>query len=330
MKLKKLIPCLLAVLILTGCQKGETPVAQEPEAAAQEQEAEKPTVPKEELSKYVFPYEDRWILGQSSYEQLLSDIEHQDYKPLPPINDFYSYIECEEHKNTTIWVSEEQKQALIANNLKLAKELAEFYSSTEDIFTVEWADDYSSVTERVRMEDFYPDNIMKIYGRAGQCLLLEQFIRMNRVLSTDDQFAPIYVTYKNANSGYIIASSLMPYEGIVFNEKDYELSKTQDVLITSEYEGLEEIKMAVKKIDGNKIIFTPQESGSFYAEDDSLCICLDTVYADSVAFPDNIKVGDIYVLRVDGNYAIHDDGDDIPDIAPETIVPLKYLEERAK
>ena len=33
------------------------------------------------------------------------------------------------------------------------------------------------------------------------------------------------------------------------------------------------------------------------------------------------------IFRLDGSYALHEDGDDIPDIAPVAVIPEKYYEE---
>ena len=61
--------------------------------------------------------------------------------------------------------------------------------------------------------------------------------------------------------------------------------------------------------------------------DESLCLCLDSVYAEDVTLPYHIEVGDVFVLRVNGYYAMHEDGDDIPDIAPVAIIPEQYYDE---
>lgn len=87
------------------------------------------------------------------------------------------------------------------------------------------------------------------------------------------------------------------------------------------------MKMTVKEIETDKIIFTPEKNGSFYTNDESLCLCLDSVYADEVNLPYHIEKGDVFVLRVDGTYALHEDGDDIPDIAPAAMIPEKYYAE---
>ena len=55
-----------------------------------------------------------------------------------------------------------------------------------------------------------------------------------------------------------------------------------------------------------------------------LCLCLNSVYAEELAIPNSLKSGDVMVLRVNGMYVLHDDGDDIPDIVPLTMVSLKY------
>mgnify|MGYP000287887132 FL=1 len=94
-----------------------------------------------------------------------------------------------------------------------------------------------------------------------------------------------------------------------------------------EYDGYIDMKMIVEQVDSDKIIFAPQEKDSFYSNDESLCLCLDSVYADDIKLPHQIEEGDVFVLRLDGSYALHEDGDDIPDIAPVAMIPEKYYEE---
>ena len=132
---------------------------------------------------------------------------------------------------------------------------------------------------------------------------------------------------KNATSGYILSKGLFPYESFTLTQNDWILSEKQDVLLSSNYDGYTDMKMTVKEIEIDKIIFTPEKNGSFYTNDESLCLCLDSVYADEVNLPYHIEKGDVFVLRVDGTYALHEDGDGIPDIAPAAMIPEKYYVE---
>ena len=40
-----------------------------------------------------------------------------------------------------------------------------------------------------------------------------------------------------------------------------------------------------------------------------------------------LSKGDQVYLTLNGNYALHDDGDEIPDIAPMAIIPVQYIDD---
>ena len=43
--------------------------------------------------------------------------------------------------------------------------------------------------------------------------------------------------------------------------------------------------------------------------------------------PYQLSKGDQVYLTLNGNYALHDDGDEIPDIAPMAIIPVQYIDD---
>lgn len=56
-------------------------------------------------------------------------------------------------------------------------------------------------------------------------------------------------------------------------------------------------------------------------------MCLDSVYGEDVFIPYQLSKGDQVYLTLNGNYALHDDGDEIPDIAPMAIIPVQYIDD---
>lgn len=322
MKIKKILLCLLTVLTLTGCQSGEVPQeTKKTESAAPTEQTE----PEEPTEEFILGDNCKWFLGQPSYQQLMADIKAQDYKPLEPGNEYYTSITIDGDE-LRLEVTEKQKENIIANNVKLAQGAVEVFSQLSDKNTAEWNDDFSNLTFYMDCEKSYGDNVVQSGMNMESVVMLNYVMSINRVLVTGDRDEVINTTVINAESGHILANALMPFEPVSITSKDYEVSKTQDVVETSKYDEYEEVKMEVKSIDENRIIFTPLERDKFYTNDESLCLCLDSVYAEEVAIPTSLKAGDVMVLRVNGMYALHDDGDDIPDIAPLTMVPLKYWE----
>ncbi len=344
MKFKTIILCLLAVFLLAGCGKTDVPPAEEQVQETVSEELRKPEKPEGKLYEYRLPFDMRWIIGQSSYAQMLQDIDEQDYKPLPPINDYYYDIEIVEGRSAVIRVTEQQRQAIIDNNLKLLKECQERYKNTADVeeaigpdgkrtggmereFYLEWADDYSALTCSIIVEDFTPDFAMDDDARAMHLTMAENIIHLNRILTTDDIYAPIHVTYLNANSGHVLCDGLMPYEGLVFNGNDYLLSFTQDVAKSGDREGYEKIRMAVKQADTDKIIFTPIDHRELYPNDESLAMSLED-WEQNISLPlKDLREGDKFVLILNGEYDEDDTGEEIHYIDPVSITPARYYDE---
>ena len=90
-------------------------------------------------------------------------------------------------------------------------------------------------------------------------------------------------------------------------------------------EGYSYVLATVAEVSDQKIIFEPDGESGMYQADPQLCLCLDSNYADDVHLPYGLEAGDKVYLALDGLYAIHEDGDDIPDIWPAALVPEEYF-----
>lgn len=297
MKHGRLGLCVFLLLALSGCQE-------------------------EEGSEYILPIGSQYFLGKESY----ADIDNHETDSFS-LDSTYANEVTVEDEYLILEANDSQVKKLIENNQKMMEEIAQEFEAINDHFSVEWSDDYSSVIFNVDSEGLFSDDPNDALENMSHSFWINYILQTNRILMTHDCDIAIDVTYKNANSGYILSKGLFPYESFTLTENDWILSEKQDVLLSSNYDGYTDMKMTVKEIETDKIIFTPEKNGSFYTNDESLCLCLDSVYADDVNLPYHIEEGDVFVLRVDGNYALHEDGDDIPDIAPAAMIPEKYYAE---
>lgn len=275
----------------------------------------------EPVSEYVLPVESQYFLGKDSYASV-KDHDIDDFH----LDSAYADEVKVEEDCLILEASDSQIKNLIENNRTILKEIAREYESIKDDYSVEWSDDYSSVTFCVDDEGLFPGNMTEALENMNHTFWISTILQTNRALIDQDCDTAVNVTYKNVESGYVLSEGLFPYEPFTITQEDWQLSQSQDVIRSLEYDGYIDMKMTVKEADEDKLIFTPQEKDSFYADDENLCLCLDSVYADEVTLPHSIEEGDVFVVRVDGSYALHEDGDDIPDIAPVAVIPERYYE----
>lgn len=277
---------------------------------------------KEPTSKYILPIEAQYFLGKESYES----VKEHDTDSFSLDSTYANEVTVEED-SLILEASDSQIKNLIENNQKIMEEIAQEFEAIKDNYTVEWSEDYSSVTFNVDDEGLFSDNAAEALENMSHTFWISYILQTNCALMNKDCDTTVNVTYKNADSGHILSKGLFPYEEFTITQEDWKLSQNQDVMRSIEYDGYIDMKMIVEQVDSDKIIFAPQEKDSFYSNDESLCLCLDSVYADDIKLPHQIEEGDVFVLRVDGSYALHEDGDDIPDIAPVAVIPEKYYEE---
>lgn len=301
MKRKILLTCLFLLLILSGCQK-------------------------EPISEYRLPDMSIWFLGRDSYTPI-TDFDFQKERDSFTLDSEYGSNTILEDNCLILEANDTQKKALIKNNLALAKKAIPNIKSISKKNEVEWSEDCSSVTFTLDYNTCLTNDHQKAIETYYHFTWINSILRTNRILLTGDCDTILKVTVRNADSGHIVSTSLLPYEPMEVNSIDWAKSETEDVTVQHKYEEYVPIKMSLKEYDGEKMIFTPEKSDSLYTKDDSLCLCLDSVYAENVVLPYNIKKGDEFVLRVDGLYAIHEDGDNIPDIQPKSMIPARYVKE---
>lgn len=289
--------CVVLLFILSGCQQEPT-------------------------SEYILPIGSQYFLGKTSY----ASVKEHDTDSFNLDKTYANEVTIEEDY-LIIEANASQVQNLIDNNQKLMEEITQEFEAIDDQLSVEWSEDYASVIFNVNSDILFSDDPMEALENTGHTFWINYILRTNRILSTGDRDIAVNVTYQNADSGHILSQGLFPYESLTITEDDWNLSNNQDVLLSSEYNGYVDMKMTVKEVDTDKIIFTPQDNDTFYIDDESLCLCLDSVYAEDVTLPYHVEAGDVFVLRVNGYYAMHEDGDDIPDIAPVALIPEQYYVE---
>ncbi len=225
----------------------------------------------------------------------------------------------------------EQKNALIDHNDELLKQFSEQLSQKNEAYKVEYSKDYSAMKIHMDYEEFekaFSGGEMFDFGL--DIMSVTSLVLANRVLSNADSSDCIEVEIINADSGFVVNKGLFPYESINMTYEDWQKSQSEDVTSSSELEGYDRIKATITEITDEKIIFEPADDAKFYADDDRLELCIDSVYADDVYLDCQLSAGEEVVLNVDGKYALHEDQDDIPDIAPVSVIPAKYFPEDAK
>lgn len=149
----------------------------------------------------------------------------------------------------------------------------------------------------------------------------------NRILTTKDSDIGIAVTLVNAASGHTLSNAYYPYQAVTFSQEDWETSQQQDVVTPSARKSYSTLSATVDAIDEQRIIFSLAQARTLYPQDATVELCLDSVYADDVYIPYQLQKEDALVLEVDGRYALHEDGDAIPDIAPISIIPKRYVDD---
>lgn len=277
----------------------------------------------DEVKEYRFASYYSWFLGKEYYEDLMS-YQSSDNQTID-IGKEYGEKAYLDGEYLIVEASEQQKNALIAQNDKLLQQAIDEFSSIEKGFDVNVGDDYKTLSilmNQKSMQDVFSDDT---FDTGINILGIISLINANRVLQTGDSNACVEVTIQNLNSGNIVSKALFPYESISLTDKDWEKSETEDVMISSKYEEYTRIEATIEEITEEKIIFQPSSEQQLY-DDERLELCLDSVYAEGVYIPYGLTKGDQVSIMVNGKYALHDDGNDIPDIAPIFIIPSQYLD----
>ncbi len=261
-----------------------------------------------------------WFIGQEYYEDLITYVTSGDEEKISISKDYAADI-YKEGEYLLIKADEEQKKALIEQNVKLIEQASEEFTAGDQSYRVEYSEDYSRLTFYINAEE----TVENLFKKLGHTFGIMCMVMTNRVLVTGDGDTCIYVTVVNDESGHTVAKSLWPYEQLNITDYDLEESLQKDVEKSSELEDYDILKATVVEKTDDKIIFEPDNGSEMYEDDKELAVCLDSVYAEDLTFPYEINIGDRFVFYTDGKYALHDDGDDIPDISAAAIIPDRYF-----
>lgn len=311
MKFRKIL-CLVSacclLLGLTSCAGNTDPAPQE----GQEELAS-------ETAEYRFPAYYKWFLGKDYYKDIMSYLASGDESV--EIDKAYGEAAYEEGNYLIVQATEDQRDALIGQNDVLIDQAAAEFAEKGDGYKIEYAQDYSTAAIYLDQKSFIDIFSEESFDTGGNMFGIISLITANRVLETGDCDSGVDVTIVNVNSGFVASSGFFPYEDIAITDKDWAASETADVNQSSEYDGYSQIRAEVTAISEEKIIFQPDPESALYTEDEELALCLDSTAAEDITLPYNLEEGDQVLLTVDGMYSLHEDGDDIPDIAPLAVIP---------
>ncbi|MEF2783085.1 MAG: hypothetical protein U0N20_08330, partial [Clostridium sp.] len=219
----------------------------------------------DEVKEYRFASYYSWFLGKEYYEDLMS-YQSSDNQTID-IGKEYGEKAYLDGEYLIVEASEQQKNALIAQNDKLLQQAIDEFSSIEKGFDVNVGDDYKTLSilmNQKSMQDVFSDDT---FDTGINILGIINLINANRVLQTGDSNACVEVTIQNLNSGNIVSKALFPYESISLTDKDWEKSETEDVMISSKYEEYTRIEATIEEITEEKIIFQPSSEQQLYDDE---------------------------------------------------------------
>lgn len=192
-------------------------------------------------------------------------------------------------------------------------------------YRMEVNEDYSTITIQISDKHFQDVLIKQTFEYGGNLLGVISIVNANRVLVTKDCNSAVDIHIVNANSQHQVAQVLFPYESIQITSQDWQRSLMEDVEISSQKEGYSRVLAQIVEINDQQILFRPLENNLY--TDEQLCLCLESNYAKDVHLAHQFQKGDEVYLILNGKYALHDDGDNINDIAPLSIIPTQYINE---
>ncbi len=310
MRIKKLLCILLAAAFVAGA------------AGCSAQNAPAPAA---DTTEYRFKGYYDWFLGKEEYQDFMQYVSSEENTV--KINPQYAQQAYRDGDYLVILATEEQKNRLIEQNFSLLEQAGEEFAQKGENYRIAYPEDCASITIYLDKENFQNVFSANAFDVGGNALGIISLAVANRVLLTGDCDACVQVNIINLESGFCVSQGLFPYQALHMTDQDWQTSLSQDVKQSSDLEGYTSLRATVSQMDEQKIVFSPVGERTVYAEDDLLAVCLDSVYADEWSLPYHLAPGDEVVLTVNGLYAIHEDGDDIPDIAPLALIPAKYLPE---
>lgn len=276
-----------------------------------------------QTKEYRFAGYYNWFLGQEEYRSAIEFYEEGD--DTIQISDQFASKAYRDGDYLILEATGQQRDALIEQNHTILDQAIEQICQRDDTARVEYAQDWTSVTFYLSIESFAEAFSADSLSLMGDMLGMASIVLSNQVLTTGDCNTAIDLEVINSESGYRAARAVFPYESLNITDKDWAASTTADVTQPSSTEGYSYVPAVVTEANDQKIIFEPEEESAMYRDDKQLCLCLDSNYADDVHLPYGLEAGERVHLLLDGQYAVHEDGDDIPDIWPLALIPDKYF-----
>lgn len=284
---------------------------------------------KDEIKEYRLSALSAWFLGKAEYQDAVDYALYGD-KDSVEISGEYASKAYRDGDHIILEATDKQRDALVEQNRKLMEQAIDDIKTYDEfvVSAVEYDAEQSSVAFYLSIDDFKKTFSKPGIKFTGNMMGIVSIALADRILLTGDCNAAVYVDVINSESGHKITSAIFPYESVDISEKDFTVSKNKDVAWPSDKQGYSYMKATAAEVNERQIMFEPAEGGELYKDDGLLCLCLDSVYADEVELPYGFEDGDEVYLIVDGLYAIHEDGDDIPDIAPLAMIPAEYMKEK--
>lgn len=318
MKLRHLILCLTVLVLLCGCQKAPAEAPSDTTAAPTQPTAAPDAV------EYRLPKDCQWFIGIDSYEEMSAYLDAQE-SPLPLLNPKYGTARIDGN-DLVLQVNESQKQAVMDAVSRLLPQCCEVYNSVSPSNYVEWSDDFSTLTYgfdyTVIMD---PDPKVGTLWDLATSTVIDLMARCNRVLLTGDCDVPIEITYKNPETGYLLDSTLYPYESTSISGEDWLQSATEDVVVSPCKGDNVYLKMEFRELRSDRLVFAPLEEDSFFADQELVSLPRFNEDGEEIYPFVHLAPGDALYLRVDGTYADDDDGGDIPLINAAGMIPERYF-----
>lgn len=274
----------------------------------------------DEIILYRFAEYDFNFLGQEDYQDVMEKKDDEQDVKLAATYAQESYLK---EGYFFIKATNEQAQALYLQNQDLIRQVNNQLKQMDKHYQMEVRDDYSSLTIHISQQPFQNVFSKTSFQYADHLLQLMNMVLANRILTTQDSDNIVEVHVINATSGYQVAQALFPYENLQVTSQDWENSRSQDVMTSSKNEGYQRILMQIIESNDHRILFQPLQQDVY--PDDQLCLCLESIYAQDIYLPYQLKSGDQVYLTLNGQYALHDDGDEITDIAPLSVIPSRYV-----
>ncbi len=318
MKLRKILLCLLVLTTLCGCQKAPAGATSDTTAAPTQ-----PT-PAADAVEYRLPKDSQWFIGMDSYEEMSAHLDAQE-SPLPNLDPKFGTARLD-GSYLLLQANESQKQAVIDAAVRLLPQCCEVYNSVSPSNYVAWSDDFSTLTYGFDYTVLLDtDPTVGMLRDLSTSEVIDLMVRCNRILLTGDCDVPIVITYENPETGYILDSTLYPYEGVFISGEDWKKSATEDVLVHDGKENYIYMKMEFRETRPDRIVFAPLEKDSYYPDDALLAKRRFNDDGEEIYDSWDFEPGDIFYLRVDGTYADDKDGGDIPLIESAGMIPERYF-----